>query len=787
MLKHYKRVKNAKEVGVDEFFAGTVIKPVANTQKERGFFRSSAFIIKNLVALVVLSVIAGGLIAVPAFMAASQVAIAADPIADHWKNLPDELGDIEIGTRNVLYDKNGDVFAEVWSENRIVLKSLDEISDYAIDGLIATEDKRFFSHGGIDLMGTSRAALSGSGGGSGITQQLVKNLQFYNMAGKDKKDEAVEGTIERKIKELKLAMGYENTHSKNEILLSYFNTVAFGAPTVYSIESASQYFFGKKAKDLSLAQASVLVGSVQNPVKYNLNNKDNKDGYKARQKAVLNRMVAGGYITQQEADKAYKAKLKMVFKKTSNGNCSSSKFPFYCDYVIDYMKSSPKLAETEEEREAIFEKGGLHIKTYLDPAGMKAAEKQLKDDYGNDNRVVVPIAVVEPGTGGVSVIAMNRKYGEGKGQTTLNLPLNPSGTGSTYKMITLAAALNNGFTEDSLAFSSACPLYPGPNYDSPKGGFRNSSSCKLQGGFLDYKQATAYSSNTWFVTLEMKVTVEKIKEFSRSVGLSAPDNISNRSLSYTLGTSENSPVDMAAAFATFANQGAFCPATPVVSYAYVDGTSPVVPETYDAAADSCRRVMSPHNAGIVLKAMRANVSGEVKNAFGLKFNVPGYETVAKSGTNELYNSAWVQLTGNYSMFINMYDPVRFVNGIDYVRYQGRSARWFEHASAFSARDIFKKILDTNGYEKLDYDNPDRSVKAIPVEKRDFFTVPSVIGITPSEALNSFESLGLTVNVSKETVEAPEGFPVGVVVEQSIEPGTQLPVGSKKEVVLYISE
>lgn len=786
MFKHYKRMKNAEEVSLSEFFGGTNLKVEEIPQDSRGFFRTTGFVIKNLTFIVVLSVVAGGLFAVYPLIAVSGMIQASEKPIEYWKELPQTLEDVEIGQRNLIYDANGDVFAQTWAENRISVNSLDEISAHAINGLIATEDKRFYTHSGFDPIGTARAALS-NGGGSGITQQLVKNLQFYNMAGRDKKGEAVEETMERKIRELKLSMGYEETHTKDEILLSYFNTVAFGGPNTYSIEASAQFYFGKSAKDISLAESAVLVGSVQNPAKYNLNSESTKKAYKQRQKAVLSRMVAEGFITQKEADKAYKQKLKLVFKKASSGNCASSKYPFYCDYVLETLKTSPKLAETQEERDAILEKGGLHIKTYMDPAGMDAANSQLKNDYGNDNRVVVPLSVVEPGTGGVSVIAMNRDYGKGDGKTVLNLPLNPSGTGSTYKMITLATALNNGFTEKDLTFSSQCPLFPGSNYDSPIGGFKNSASCKLQGGKLDYKKATAYSSNTWFVTLEMKTTVDKIKEFSKSVGLAAPDNISNRSLSYTLGTTENDTVAMAAAFATFANKGVFCPATPIVSYEYADGTSPVIPETYTPESDACRRVMSPHNAGIVLKAMRANVSGEVKNAFGLDFNVPGYETVAKSGTNELYNSSWVQMTGNYSMFVNMYDPVRFVSGIDYVKYKGRYARWSDHVAAHSAKNIFKQILDTNGYKGLDYDNPDTNLTLVPIEKRDYFTIPSVLGMEAAQALSALESLGITAHVSKDILPAPKGYQSGVIVEQSLVAGTQLPVGSKKEIIIYLSE
>lgn len=784
MFNHYQRQKKAVDVSLEDMF------PNATTTKVEQRAKTPGFIMRQLIAFFACCAVAGALLSIYPVMILSYGVQAAEPVVDFWKSLPEDLpSDISIGERNVMYDANGDVFATVWTEDRIPLASLDQISDHAKQALIATEDKRFYEHKGIDINGTIRSAISGSGGGSGITQQLVKNLRFFNMAGKNK-EEATEATIERKLRELKYALGYEKTHSKDEILLQYFNTVAFGGPNTYSIEKASQYFFGKPAKDLSLAESTVLVGSVQSPAVYNLAGGDQtKDAYKQRQGVVLSRMVAEGHITQEEADQAYDEELNLVFKSTSNGNCSSSKYPFYCDYVLDYLRSSPKLGETQEERDAVLAKGGLQIYTYLDPEVTQIAQDRLDRDYGDTNRVVVPVSIVQPGTGGVLTVAQNRKYGddESAGETTYNFPLNRAGTGSTYKMITLAAATNHGYNESNLAFSSMCP-WAKAGFDYPNNGFKNSISCERQGGHLDFKHATAWSSNTWFVELESRIGVSALKDFSRSVGLSAPDSITDRSASYTLGTTENSTVDMAAAFATFSNEGVYCPPTPVVDYKYADGSAPVVADTYDPATTSCQRVMSPHGASIVLQAMRANISGEVPGAFGLKDNIPGFDTAAKSGTNELMNSAWAHVSKNYSLYANLYDPKQMVDGVDYVVYRGYVTRWWEHVSGHTGSGILQGILSARGdYSPLDFNNTDDSKPAVPVDKRDFFTVPNVVGMTPAEALATLDSLGIPAHVAKEHKPSPENYPAGVVVEQSLEAGTQLPVGTKKEIIIYTSK
>jgi membrane peptidoglycan carboxypeptidase len=769
-----------EEVPLGEFFEDSVTE-VTEAPKPIGV----GGVFTGLAGVTAVSILIGVIFSIYPIMTASGVAQVANPVAEYWKALPSKLDDVSIAQRNTFYDKDGNEFAQTWVEDRIILPSIDKVSKYAKDGLIATEDKRFYDHGGVDVIGTARAALTGSGGGSGITQQLVKNLQFYNTAGQDKKLQSTEHSLSRKIRELKLAIEYESTHTKDQIVLNYFNTVAFGSPTTYSIETASQYFFGKSAATLDLAESAALVGSANNPSLFNLNDPKMESNWKERQATVLDRMTAEGYITADEAAKATAEKLTFV-KKQASGNCSSSKYPFYCEYALSYLQNSPKIGETPEERAAVIAKGGLKIKTYLDPKAMAVADARLEKDFGNSNRVVAPVAIVQPGTGGVQAMAVNREYGDGEGSTTINVPNTPAATGSTYKMFTLATAINSGMNERDLAFASQCPLQPA-GYDSPPGGFTNSVSCGLQGGYLNYKQATALSSNTWFVTLATKIGMDKVFDMSRQLNLQVPESINNRSLSFVLGPVENSPINMAAAYATFANEGIFCPATPIESYSYTDGSVPAAPDTYNPESDSCKRVMSPYAASTVLKAMRANTyPGEVPGAFGNDARVPGYDVVGKSGTNQTYNFTQGHLGKNYSLFIDVYDMDKLTNGVyGNAAYKGTFGNL--HMAGLEASDILKEILADTPNAPLNFDSQDRTFTPVPVEKRNYFTIPSVLGMKPAEALSVMNSLGIPAHVSKETRPPAPNYPSGVIVEQTPEAGMQLPNGTKKEAILYVAK
>ena len=721
------------------------------------------------------------------------------PLARYWVAADEKAPDSQTMQHTVMYDKNGDQFAEVWTEDRKEVDDLNKISPVMRDAMVSAEDKGFWEHGAIDVPSTLRSLVKKSGGGSGITQQLIKNRQYYDVNATDEtRMEASAPTIARKLTELKMAMGYEKTHSKEEILLEYLNTVAIGAPNVYGVETASESLLGKKASDLTIAEAAALAGSVNNPSIYNLRQLEDKNVYdrvKQRQEYVLQRMLDDGKITRKQYDEAKAQKLSINIQPRA-GDCGSSKYPFYCQYVMNYLQDYGALGSTPEDRARTINRGGLEIKTSLDSIMLQQLEDQIKGDWGVTNPKIQASAVVEPGTGHVLAIGANRDWGgdASKGQTQIVLADSPTQTGSTYKMMTLASALNEGYTEAQLnSISSACP-WAKPGFDVPTGGIGNSVSCAMQGGLKTYRQATAYSSNTWFVELESRIGVEKVKEFSKSVGLHVPDEINPRSASFTLGVTDNSPIDMAAAYATFNAKGVYCPATPVTSITRMDGKPLDTPDDWDGSKTACRSVMSPHSASIVLKAQDANINGtDIPARFGAKAAIPGHHTVGKSGTTDSFaNLAWTQTTPWYTVFSNAYDPLgNFSSPMTYFVWRGYGNGPLAEPTMMTTRDFIVTNLAGKPDKRLDLNNTDDHWQKVDVTPTDMITIPDVRGMSPDEALEAMKSIGLKAKVLKKTGATTDeknnsSWPAGTIVKQSIEPGSRLVKDSKKIVELTVA-
>ena len=286
-----------------------------------------------------------------------------------------------------LYDINDEVYTTGSNE----WAKLSDISSNLKNATISIEDKNFYKHQGFDIFRIVKALMinlkskSNSQGASTITQQLSKNL-FLNF---DK-------TWSRMMKEAWITLRLETHYSKDKILEGYLNTINYGG--IFGIEDASNYYFGKKSSDLSLAEASILAGIPKNPSKYSP--LTNFEEAKKRQKLILNSMVKNGYISSSEGDNAYNEEL--IFKKGIDDN-GLKMVMYYQDAVISELKNIKSIPSS------FLQTGGLKIYTNLDNNVQRILEDSANKNISNPD-IELSSVIVEPGTGKILALTGGRDY-----------------------------------------------------------------------------------------------------------------------------------------------------------------------------------------------------------------------------------------------------------------------------------------------------------------------------------------------------------------------------------------
>ena len=303
----------------------------------------------------------------------------------------------------IIYDRDGQIASQVFAEENRTPVSLKDLPPYLPDSFIAIEDNRFYSHHGVDIEAIGRAVVAnikggiGSEGASTITQQLVKN----SFLTQDK-------TFKRKIQEAVLAIQVEHSYSKDEILEFYLNRIYFGNGT-YGIQTASQRYFGKDAKDLTLAESAVLAGIVRSPNNYNPD--QSQELAKNRQELVLNVMVTYGKINSDEAEQAKQEEL--IYQE---GETTSYTYPYYTDNVIsETEKILKKQGLSSETSQSLVYRGGLKVYTSLNPK----VQQKMEDVFANsanfprdqqDKQAQGAMVLLENRTGEIQALVGGRKY-----------------------------------------------------------------------------------------------------------------------------------------------------------------------------------------------------------------------------------------------------------------------------------------------------------------------------------------------------------------------------------------
>ncbi len=425
-----------------------------------------------------------------------------------------------------LYDSNGNLFFIGNGSNQWI--SLEDISKDLVNATISTEDKNFYSHFGFDIPRIIKASWINIKNGktvqgaSTISQQYVKNL-FLDF---DK-------TWKRKWNEMWLTLNMEVHYSKDEILEGYLNTINYGHG-MYGIENASQFYFNKSASDLTLAEASLLVGIPKSPSNYSPI--VNFDVAKQRQKMVLSGMVKNGYITEEEMNEAYEEELLIVGKKSS---INLSTLMYYQDAVISELESIGYIPTS------FLETGGLKIYTTLDLNAQTILEEKVTKNLATNEKIQVNAIMMNPNNGAIIALVGGRDYAKSQFNRATS---SKRQIGSVMKPILYYAALENGFTA-STCFTSEETTFTFANNKT----YSPTNANEVYGYKpISMAAAIAYSENIYAVKTHMFLGEEYLVNMAKRLGITST---MQEVPSLALGTSEMNIMELTAAYSAFANEG----------------------------------------------------------------------------------------------------------------------------------------------------------------------------------------------------------------------------------------
>ena len=598
-------------------------------------------------AIARLSALAGLVVAAILVPAAAFTAVTANNLSHAVVDLPLELKDIPAAQTTRLLASDGSLLAYFYQENRQDVP-LGKISSDMQDALLAIEDNRFYEHGALDLKGTLRALVNNASerqtqGGSSITQQLVKLTLVQQATTKEQVRAATKESVARKVRELKLAIRYEEEHTKKQILERYFNIAYFG-DGAYGIQSAANHYFSVSPDKLNVQQAATLAGLVKNPVEFDP--RVYPERALQRRNTVLAVMALHGKISQDEADELSTKPLDLRITSFPNG-CVTSKAAFSCDYIRRYLLTDTALGATVQDRRARLERGGLTIKSTIDVRMQKAINKAVRSTVAPKDKAIGAIALVEPGTGKVRGVAQSRPMGRDKkaGESFINYTvptaLGDSGgfpAGSTFKMFTTAAALKKGIPVTKTYNAPKYLTMPAGTYHDCQGGgtgtwkVANSTTSGRKNMYTGLRQ----SVNTYFAQLERDAGLCNTVKAAESMGIVVPfdpvKHITNQVGPFTLGVTSVSPLTMAAAYATPASGGMYCEPQPVDAIVDMDGK--VIKEY----SKECKRVMSRDIAAQINDILTGlQKPGGFGYSNGTALRIP---SAAKTGTTQDNKAVW---------------------------------------------------------------------------------------------------------------------------------------------------
>ena len=548
-----------------------------------------------------------------------------------YKDVNEELPDagavaVDSFQTTEIYDREGNLLQQIddplygWR----TFVPLAEISPYLIQATVAAEDATFWTHYGVEPVAIARGAMinfsgSGSSGGSTITQQLVRSL-FPDEIG-------FEVSYSRKVREALAAVELERRYGKEDILTMYLNLIFYGERS-YGVEAAAITFFDKHAKDLTLAEASLLAGLPQRPTDYNP--VDNYELAKVRQRYVLNQMVKYGYVTRAEADAAWEENLNPGTRTNAIQD-----FPHFVQYAKQYV--------IDHYGEEALLRGGLKITTTIVPAVQEQAQEVLTQqveqrnaDRGANNAAMV---ILVPYTGEILAMVGSANYDDELIAGQVNIATSPQQPGSSIKPLVYAAAFEAGWSPGYVVIDAPFER------QTPTGPYRPENYSGLSYGAVTVRTALANSLNIPAVKAADYATVPAVMDVARRMGLrqSLNEDASFYGLSLALGGAEVQAVELTNAYATLANNGKYVPATPILKIEDSQGNVLYELDREKTLAEAEQAISAEH-AYMVTSILTDDDARSMVFSRGNLFEQTGDElgrpTAAKSGTSNEWRDIW---------------------------------------------------------------------------------------------------------------------------------------------------
>ncbi|HTG01084.1 MAG TPA: PBP1A family penicillin-binding protein [Nitrospirota bacterium] len=506
-----------------------------------------------------------------------------------------------------VYSQDNKLLAEFFLEYRRPV-TLNDVPEILIKALIATEDRRFFNHHGIDFRGVARALFRNIRarkileGGSTLTQQLAKVLFL-----------TPERKYTRKLKEMALALKIEQRYTKNEILTMYLNQIYFGNGA-YGIEAASQIYFGKAARDLSVAECALLAGLPRSPKYYSPFKAPEQA--KMRRAYVLNRMVEAGVITALQAEEVKNMPLPLQVAAKPAGRS-----PYFVELVRQRVE--------ERFGSSILYSGGLNITTTLNDEMQSAAEEAITGGlttldkqmnvHGSRSELQAALLALDPSTGRILAMVGGRNFSASQFNRAWQALRQP---GSAFKPIIYAAALEHGFNPSDMLDDSPLTI----QVDRKKSWSPENFTHTYQ-GMVTVRTALAQSLNVPTVRLLEKIGIDSAISYAKQLGIRSP---LTRYLPLALGSSDVTLAELTSAYAVFANHGIRTGPFAITSISDSTGRilfqNDIVPQ----------QVTKPETAYLITYLLK----GVIEHGTGWKARALGRPVAGKTGTTNDYRDAW---------------------------------------------------------------------------------------------------------------------------------------------------